>query len=161
MRLACHKKSCLIWVEFSNFRNITKYFFFNWQNWDSQQGRDSCLKMNKYVSKNPHISNNFSYDMTESKVIQFFSRETIVWDESQLFPYVPSVLQGRILIKSTTFINDEKWVLIFSLSLIKISDKNERSYQTTKLHSQHTGIRIWKPACVQIARDRCVIAGST
>ena len=154
----------MVCVELTHFR-ISKQpvpiFFQSSKVRQPKQGRDSCLKMNKYVSKNPHISNNFSYDMTESKVIQFFSRETIVWDESQLFPYVPSVLQGRILIKSTTFINDEKWVLIFSLSLIKISDKNERSYQTTKLHSQHTGIRIWKPACVQIARDRCVIVGST
>ena len=51
MYLACHKKRCLICVEFSNFRNITEYlfwFFFKVQNWDSQQGRDSCLKINKY-----------------------------------------------------------------------------------------------------------------
>ena len=28
--------------------NILFWFFFNVQNWDSQEGRDSCLKINKY-----------------------------------------------------------------------------------------------------------------
>ena len=36
---------------FEILRNIYSDFFFNVQNWDSQQGRDSCLKINKcYVT---------------------------------------------------------------------------------------------------------------
>ena len=45
----CHnKKSYLICVEFSKYYVIFILIFFNVQNWDSQQGRDSCLKTNIY-----------------------------------------------------------------------------------------------------------------
>ena len=37
----------IFWI-FKILRNIYFCFFFNVQNWDSQQGRDSCLKINKY-----------------------------------------------------------------------------------------------------------------
>ena len=48
MLLAYHKKSYLICAEFSKYYVIFILIFFNLQNWDSQQGRDSCLKINKY-----------------------------------------------------------------------------------------------------------------
>jgi hypothetical protein len=53
MLLACPKKSYL--TKSRSYLEISKYyiffdfdFFFNVQNWDSQEGRDSCLKTNKY-----------------------------------------------------------------------------------------------------------------
>ena len=51
--LSWHVIRKAIWYV-SNFRNITYYlfwFFFNLQNWDSQQGRDSCLKIFCNISK--------------------------------------------------------------------------------------------------------------
>ena len=50
MSLACHRKEKLFemcWI-FEILRNIYFDFFFNLQNWDSQHGRDSFLKINKY-----------------------------------------------------------------------------------------------------------------
>ena len=71
MLLACHKKSYLICDEITNFRIFTKpipIFFQSTKMRQPKQGRDSCLKINRYyiifqkfvIS---HISNNFSYDM--------------------------------------------------------------------------------------------------
>ena len=53
-------------VDFRILRNVYFDFFFNVQNWDSQQDRDSCLKINKYyvIFENStiwHIPNSFFY----------------------------------------------------------------------------------------------------
>ena len=50
---------------FETLHNIYFDFLFNVQNWDSQQGRDSCLKINTYYvifqnSTIRHIPNSFS-----------------------------------------------------------------------------------------------------
>jgi hypothetical protein len=49
--LACHKKSYLICDELTNFRIFTKpipIIFSTYKTGTTKQGRDSCLKINKY-----------------------------------------------------------------------------------------------------------------
>ena len=51
MFLACHKKSYLICDELTNFRIFTQpipNFFSTYKTETFKQGRDSCLKINKY-----------------------------------------------------------------------------------------------------------------
>ena len=76
-----HKKCYFIGVKFSNFqilRNLYFDFFFNIQSWNSQLGRDSCLKIvNKdYVifgnSEIEHLWNSFSYEILLNISPRFF-----------------------------------------------------------------------------------------
>jgi hypothetical protein len=47
LNVSHHKLICYCW-NFEILHNIYFDFFFNIQNWERQQGRDSCLKMNRY-----------------------------------------------------------------------------------------------------------------
>ena len=68
-------------LEISKCYVIFHFYFFNVQNWDRQEGRDSCLKINKYfeISNFEISSNSFSYDMPATLIM----KNLLVWNVSK------------------------------------------------------------------------------